>query len=395
MADEAAGQGSGGGKWDGPTEYAPPPLAFTRRLNFRMGILVVASVVPLFVLSFLSALRSREAAVHAAGAEAGRLARISARNQEEAFAQAGRLLAAVAESPVVLGGTDAERSAFLKDLLARSPGYGDFHLVRPDGSIAAGALAPDDSKALCDEKVLDRVRRTNLAAVGDFEKGPSGRPTAYLARPLPGGGLVLGATLALAWLDKFQSALQLPPGSVLDVLDPAGLNLLRVPAAGPGDVGQIHPAPRLQAENTQDAERPLLGEDTDGVRRFFGIQPFATGGTKNYLVVVGIPEEAVVAPADRALTLGVVVSLIVLVASLVLAQFMAEQFILRRVNGLILATRRLASTDLKDLKARRRVCQDPSELGDLERAFDEMAKAMEKRAQELEARARELEGKGG
>ena len=48
------------------------------------------------------------------------------------------------------------------------------------------------------------------------------------------------------------------------------------------------------------------------------------------------------------------------------------------------------ATDLHLLKARRRVSQDPSELGDLERSFDRMALHMEERAQELETRARAL-----
>jgi hypothetical protein len=393
MAGETAAPGGdgGGGKYDGPTDYTPPAMLFTRRLGFRLGLLVLVAVVPLFVLGFLTTLRSRRDAIRSAGAEAGRLARITSRSLQEVNTRAVLLLEAVAGSPAVVRGTDAERTAFLKEQLARSPGFADFQLVRADGSVVASAIPADQSKALCDPHVLERVLKTKLPAVGDFEKGPAGPPTVYIARPA-GEGLVLGATLTLDWLEQFQGALQLPSGSVLDILNPKGLNLIRLPKAAAGDTGQIHPAPHLLAAPGQGDDMPLVGEDTDGVRRFFGIAPLVTGRTsQDFLLVVGIPEDAVVAPANSALLLSLVISAIVLVVSLVLTQVMAEQLILRRVNGLILATKRLGSVDLADLKARRRVSQDPSELGDLERSFDDMARALEKRAQDLDRRAKDLE----
>lgn len=371
---------------DEPTEYRPPALLFTRRLGFRLCLLVLVAVAPLFALSAKTAMVARDEAVRAAGNQAERLADITAHTQEEAIVYGLRLLEAAAASPPLSRGTTAERAAYLKDMLERNPGYRDFHMIGPDGAILAGALSAEESGALCDRLVVDRVVKTKIPAVGNFEKGDKGPPTVYLARPV-GDGYVLGAILSLAWLEQFQTALRLPDGSVLDILDPKGLNLLRLPKSAPVDVGQIHPGPQLLATRSDDL--PVAGEDTDGVRRFFGISPLVTEGTKKgYLVVVGIPEAAVVAPANLALKISLVVSALVLVISLVFAQILAEQFVLKRVNGLILATRRLASTDLSGLKARRRVCQDPSELGDLERSFDEMARALERRAQELDEKSR-------
>jgi hypothetical protein len=391
----AGGDGPQGGRPEGPTSYTPPALLFTRRLGFRLGLLVFIAVAPLFVLGVLSSLRQRDEAIRLADGEAGRIARVAARAQEETYTQAVRLLEAVAQVPAVANGTDAERAAYLKELLPRSPGFTDFHLVRPDGSVVAGALGPEASKALCDRQVIERVFKTKLAAVGDFQKVGNASPTVYVARPA-GEGLALGAVMTLGWLEQFQARLQLPEGSVLDLLDARGLNLLRLPRADKGDVGQVHPAPQLLLARLPGEQRPLSGEDTDGVTRFFGLAPLVTGGTKKgFLVVVGIPESAVVGPAESALKQSLVVSAIVLVVSLVIAQILAEQLILRRINGLILATRRLASVDLSSLRARKRVSQDPSELGDLERSFDEMARHLEARARELDRRAKEMEGKGG
>jgi hypothetical protein len=371
-----------------PTEYRAPALLFTRRLGFRLCLLVLVAVAPIFAIAAQAALDARDDAVRSSGSQAERLADIAAYTQQATIDQAQKVLEAAAASPSLSRGTPEERTAYLKDLLIRNPAYLDFHVVGRDGAIVAGALSSAaESAATCNRLIVDRVLKTGLPAVGDFEKDPKGPPTVYLARPA-GEGLVVAARLTMGWLLQFHATLRLPEGSVLDVLDVKGLNMVRLPRSSVGDTGQIHPAPQLLAVRSDDL--PVKGEDTDGVVRYFGVAPLLTeGANKGFRVVVGIPETAVTGPAARALTLQLVLSAIVLVISLVLAQILAEQFVLKRVNGLILATRRLASTDLANLKARQRVCQDPSELGDLERSFDDMARALERRARELEARARE------
>lgn len=376
--------------------YVAPRFLFARRLAFRLAALVLVAVVPLFVLEVRGRIAHRDAAVRAAGVEAGRLARIAARNQEDAFRQAQHLLQALADAPVLKSGSAAEREAYLKDLLDQTSGVVDFHLTTPDGTVVAGARGTGVSTTLRDLPTIQRAVHTGRAAVGNFENGPDGKPTVQLARALPGPDgkpeVVLGAVLGLGWLGQFQSALQLPAGSVLEIVDPSGVLLLRLPEVANAGIGKPHPAIAAQRDILPGDERPVVAADSDGARRFFGIAPITTGGTrKGFAVLVGIPEESVLGPANAALLLSLVVSTVVLVVSLLLSQFMAERFVLQRVNGLILATKRLAATDLADLKARARICKDPSELGDLERSFDVMAHALEARAQELNARAKALE----
>jgi hypothetical protein len=374
---------------EAPKEYRAPALLFTRRLGFRLCLLVLVAVAPLFAFAARAAMDSRDDAIRAAGSQAERLAEVAAYSQQVVLEQALRVLEAAAATPPVTRGDAAERTVFLKEMLARNPGYLDFHLVAADGSIVASASPEGTAKEYADPRVADRALKTGQPAVGDFEKRANGQPTVYLARPA-GEGLVLGACLTMGWLERYHATLRLPDGSVLDVLDPKGLNLVRLPKSSVGDTGQIHPAPHLLAVRSDAL--PVVGEDTDGVRRYFGVAPLLVQGTnRGFQVVIGIPETAVIGPAQRAMTIHLVVSAMVLVISLALAQVMAEQFVLKRVNGLILATKRLASTDLSGLRARQRVCQDPSELGDLERSFDDMARALEKRARELDEKARGLE----
>ncbi|MCK6482030.1 MAG: HAMP domain-containing protein [Planctomycetes bacterium] len=374
---------------EGPASYAPPALPFLHRLPFRLGAMVLLAVLPVAALLVRDDLAARDGAIRAAGREAGRLARIAARNQEQDFERAQALLETLAGSAVVRSGTDEERGAHLRDLLPRLAGFHDLHLRAPDGAVAASALPAAASLALCDDDDRKRAVATGLPVVGNFRTGADGVPVVHLVRPLggrgSGDGRVLCATVGIGWLASFQRNLDLAGDATLEVLDPEGTVLLRLPGGRPGS--GVHPARDLFSFG-EDA--PVVAAGPDGARRFFGYCPLVTGGSKQgFGVVVGLPEEAVTAPLDRALRLSLGIAAGVLLLSLVGARMLAERLVLRRVNGLILATRRVASSDLSRFRARTRVCQDPSEIGDLERSFDDMARALERRAAEIEA------GRGG
>jgi hypothetical protein len=397
----AEGAETGAGKsWEeGPDSYTPPFMIFLHRLQFRLAALVALCVLPLAVMLTAGHFRARSAAVAAAGREVGSLARIAARNQEQDFARAQQFLDTIAGNALLRGGAAAEQSAWFRDLVARTPGFVDLHLLGPDGTVLASALPGEAAAALCDREALEKSVRTGLSAVGSFHAVGEQGPTVNVLRPLEKRegepDLVLGATVGLGWLSRFQSALDLPGDSVLELLDPEGRILLRLPDAGPRALAGEHPAPSYLRSLPLGEDLPVLVPDSDGVRKFFGLCPLVTGGTKQgFNVAIGIPESIVTEPLDRALRIHLVLTAALLLVCLGVARVLGERWVLRRVQGLVLATRRLASTDLAELKARVRVCQDPSELGDLERSFDDMARSLEKRAAELDARAKDLEKRG-
>lgn len=375
----------------GPRTYVPPAFPVLHRLPFRLSLLIAVTVLPLVALLVFNHYGARRDALKAAGREAGRLARLAARNQEAAFAETQRLLDALAGTSVVLQGSGPERDAYLAEVLTKAPGIRDLHVVDGDGAAVASALPRAESAALRDGDCIARARTVGLTTVGNFRAGGPGGPTVAVARPLPGSdgpsGAVLGATLGLGWLAQYQRSLELPGESVLQVLDPTGITLLRLPEGAPGSLGRTHPAPALALELPLGEELPVVATDDDGVRRFFGLAPLVAGETKQGLmIVIGIPEESVVGPLDRALRLNLILTFVVLLVSLGVARIAGDRLILGRVRGLVLATRRLATTDLENLRSRRRVCQDPSEFGDLERSFDEMARAVEARVREWDGR---------
>jgi hypothetical protein len=382
------GTAAPGGDGSAPTEYRPPRLAFVHRLTFRLAAVVLIGVVPLAIVLAWAGISGRDAAVRAGAEEVSRLARVAARVQEQEFDESFRVLEALA--PALISAPDADRARLLAETLPRCPKVADLHLVRADGTVVAASLAPEASRAHVDADTVARAAKTGYAAVGGFRPGDP--PTARVALPMPagtaGGPLVLGASIRLESLAGFQRTLQLPEGALLDILDPESKVALRLGPSGDA-VGRAHPLPAIQAAVVEDPGAPLAGADVDGVRRVFGVEGMGLGEKRlGHLVVVATPESVILEPARQRLAVYLAGSGIVFVIALALSRVFGERFVLRPVQGVVQATRRVASTDLRHFKARRRVCQDPSELGDLERAFDEMATALERRAAELEEQGR-------
>lgn len=387
MAEDKGG-GAQAGRFDGPTEYRPPAVPWIHRLQFRLAALVFLAVLPMAALLLRENLSAREAAIQSAGREAALASGIAAANQAEALQRPQSILETVAREPAVREGDAAACGTLFADLLARNPDFRDFHLVAPDGSVIASALPAAESAALSDRASVERTMKTGRTEIGAFRAEGKEGVTVYVTCPAGPEGAppraVLGGTVSLTWLARFQRICRLPGDSILQVLDPDGATLLRVSDTGMATGAGKHPALAAIREIPLGETRPVVAAEADGIRRFYGMAPLTTGGSRQgFLIVVGIPEERFVGNVDRTLRIALIVTAAALLLTLGVAKVLGDRLIVRRVNGLILATRRLASTDLGKLKARSRVCQDPSELGDLERSFDDMARALEKHVKEM------------
>src|SRR5690606_8936881 len=89
---------------------------------------------------------------------------------------------------------------------------------------------------------------------------------------------------------------------------------------------------------------------------------------------------AVHAPADNALMNQLFALGVVSVLAILAAWFLSDIFLLKQVRALIAATRNLAKGNLT---ARSSLSYDKGELGDLARAFDEMAETLQWREAQL------------
>ncbi len=128
----------------------------------------------------------------------------------------------------------------------------------------------------------------------------------------------------------------------------------------------------------------------DGIPRLYGFSPL--GDTRGLYVSIGIPKDVAFAAADRILARNLLALGIVGALALVAAWFGSNLFILRQVNALTRATKRLGEGDLS---ARTGLPYGQGELGQLAQAFDTMAEVRQARAAERaadEARLAALHG---
>ena len=268
-------------------------------------------------------------------------------------------------------------------------------IVADDGRLL---VATDPARRAGDEadrSFFQRALQTRRFAVGRYAL-EEGRPAVRVGHPVidPGGAVkaVLFATVDLSSLHTVLHRIELPGSSVVLVLDEGGRVLARFPdpSHDPGmdAAGSFAPARRLAVPDAGSVS--VTGPD--GVARRFGFTSLRSGGdATGATVAVGIPERTATAAAEADLLHSALLVAAVAAAALLASWLFGNYFIMDRVNGLLHATRRLSTGELRARRGARRGAS--GELGQLEKAFDEMALSLELRTHELrraEARYREL-----
>jgi serine phosphatase RsbU (regulator of sigma subunit) len=170
---------------------------------------------------------------------------------------------------------------------------------------------------------------------------------------------------------------QLPGGAVLAVTDRNGTVLTRVPQAE-GAVGMRLAEPALMAAVAGRKERGLVeSEDAGGTRRLWAYAPLIAGNDLH--AMIGVSKSVAFAEIDRRLVRNLSAFALVTLLALAAAWFGASR-ILRQVDSLVAATRRLASGDLE---ARASSTGGRNEIELLAGAFNRMAEMLQARDRAL------------
>jgi hypothetical protein len=355
-------------------------------LRPRLLLLVLLAVLPALVLIVYTSVEHRREATERAQAEALRLARLAAADQERAIDNTRQLLAVLAQLPVVRSGDPDACGAFLAGLLREYPLYANLGVIEPHGIISCSALPTEGTVSVADRTYFRQAVETRDFATGDYQIGRiTGKPTLNFGLPvLDAGGeveWVVFASLDLAWLNEFAAEAQLPEGSTLTVVDRFGTVLVYFPDPDQwvGRSFAREPVGRLMAT---PGERLSEAEGADGVDRLYAVTPLGAGEpAAGARLSVGIPVEAVVGEADRALVRNLVWLGLVTALALLAAWFGSEVFVLRRVEAVTRAMRRLRAGDLS---ARTGLRYGYGELDQLARGFDELAASLERREEQVE-----------
>ncbi len=349
----------------------------TLSLRARLLALVLVAVVPGFGLILYAAREQQRTLEADAREEVLQLARLVAEQQQRAVDGARGLVIGLARLPGVLAQDAAACGAAVAPLLGRLRPYANLGAVRPDGEMFCSAAPLRRSVNLADRSFVRGAIEARDFAVGGYQVSRViGVPNVGFGYPaLDDRGevrSVVYASLTLEVLQRDLEGLPLPEEAEAAVTDRWGVVLAAHP--DPLDsVGKPFPAGLLQAAARGEEAGEVEGRD--GLRRLYALWPVTgTQGETVMRAVVGLRAAEAYAPVraifGRTLLLFGLASLLALAAAVVAG----ERVLVRKLRALAGASRRIAEGDYR---VRSGLAAEGGEIGEVVRAFDEMARSLE------------------
>jgi PAS domain S-box-containing protein len=363
------------------------PLLLSRlSLRARLLVLVLSALIPMLGLILYVAREQRQSAVETVRATSLRTLRLAAAQQEGAIDGARSLLGGLASLRAVIQRDGAACGAIFSDVLKRSPLYTNLAAATPEGDVFCSSAPLPGPVNLADRPWFRRVLETRDAAVGGYAVGRvSGKPGLAIVYPaLDDAGALKGVVyvgLDLARLNQLAARAELPPGSVLLLLDPDGVILTRHPDPEQWVGKAVAETPLGKTVLIQPGEGTAEATFLDGVERVFAFAPIAGNAeTGRVRLIVGIPRDVAFAPANRALARNVAALAFIALMVFAFVWVVGDRLVRRPFSVLARATRRLGAGDLT---ARSGLAAAGGEVGQLARAFDEMAGGLQERERRL------------
>ncbi len=356
-------------------------MARLATLRVRSILLVLLALLPAVTLILYTSAEHRRLRVAEANEQALRVARLLAEEQERLIEGARQLLVALARLPVVEREDPKACGDFFADLLKDYRIYANFFAAHREGDVFCSALPFTGPVSAADRAYFRRAVETHRFAVGEYQIGRvTGRATVNFAYPaLTPDGQVRGVVIAaldLTWLNQLVAHARMPAGSTVTVVDAAGAILARIPDPEQS-VGKTAREPSVLAAIHAQGAGVTEGRGLDGVPRLYAFTPLRAGeeGGSVYLVV-GIPRSIALADVDVVQRRTIIGLVAIAALALAVAWVGGDRLIRRPTTALLVAARRLGGGDLT---ARTGLQHFPGELGDLARAFDDMAAGLQAR----------------
>jgi serine phosphatase RsbU (regulator of sigma subunit) len=283
----------------------------------------------------------------------------------------------------------------MADMLKAYPLYLNIGVMNRGGDIVCSALPLTARVNAADRPYFARVLATRDFVMGDYQIGRVTQlPAINYAQPvLDGNGevqAVLFVAQSLSWLTAALDGVPLPPDAMLLVTDRQGTVLARMPQLDRGVGGTLAEPHVLASLAGQPGGGVFQADDVNGVPRLWAHAPLVAG--LDVHATIGVPLTVAFADIQRRFERNLAaLSAVTLLA--LLAAWFGGMLMLRKVDGLVDATAKLARGDLA---ARTPPTTGRGELDLLARAFNRMAEMLQARDRDLRAaeeknRAAEIE----
>jgi signal transduction histidine kinase len=354
-------------------------------LRFRLLALILLAVAPFLGLTLYTNIELRRLAAADVKEDVLRLAQAAASDQRDTIRDTRQFLFALAQLPLAQDPDPESCSAFLSKLLNQYPQYSLLGVSGRDGGLVCSAPPTHAAANVFNQAYFQRALQTRDFAVSSYQVDHiTGRAAISFAYPVLSTGRqvtsMLVASLDLMWLNQLAAEAQLPDGATFTMFDRDGTILARFPDPEIW-VGETVPeGPIVEAVTAREREGTAQAKDVDGVSRLYAFT--LVPGTRMWeevYVSVGVPASVAFKGANQALIRNLVGLGIVTALVLAATRLGENLFVVRWVERLLSATRRLSAGDLS---VRTGLRYGEGEMSQLARAFDEMADSLERRVAE-------------
>ncbi len=355
--------------------------------SIRIQLIIMAVILTLPALGIIvySGLKERSDDYHKAGIETQKLADHLAAEQESLIRDANQLGGFLAELPDVVDQHADKVQSIIRNTLKKNIQYQNILIADADGAVWASAIPLARPLSLTEMRYFKNARATKHFSSGEFMMGDaSQKPSIEMAYPLVVHEVFCGVVVISFDLDILKTILkrsQLPLNSNYILTDHLGIITSRGSETGRRVGEKIQPADMKIMEAGPDRDTNEFVR-SDGDRRITTYRKLRlpNESTPYMYVRAGISIKEAVASANRRLLYNIAIMVPFVALALIFALLMGNSSIVGPVKKLQSVSQLIAGGNLHT-----RVGDQVwgGELGDLARAFDEMAGALEKNIDEL------------
>jgi PAS domain S-box-containing protein len=356
-------------------------LPFFKTIRTHLLILVLISVLPALGIIIYSGIERTSHAIDMAKSEALGVAKTFSYDHQRAVESTRQFLMTLSQVPEIQNIKAPGQNKLLTELLKQNPLYSTLFVVNAEGFVCASAAPlPPTPISVSQRKYFQDTVRSKDFSVGEYAICPAvKRPVLHFAYPIwDAEGLfkgMVGISLDLARYARMFPVNKLPQGTTLSFSDHKGTLLYRYP--GKEDNIPKQDLPEIIAfmsTQTKEGVFPHIGADKIKRLNAYETMRLKDNLPPYFFIRVGIPEEKALLPAKRALSLNLLLLGIAFIIAVISAWFLGNAIIVKRLNKLVEASRNLGHGDLK---TRTGLDYQRDEMGELAKAFDEMAEALE------------------
>jgi len=355
--------------------------SFFRSIRAQLLLLVLISVIPALGIVIYSGLDRQYNEIEKTNNNVLMGLQGLAYDHERAVEGTRQFLITLAKLPAIHNLNAPASNKLLGQLLKQYPLYASLFVINAEGIIWSSAL-PFTPQSVKHRKYFQDAKRAKDFSVGEYVISITAQtPVLHFSYPiLDDRGRfkgVVGVSFNLAHYGKIFSLAKLPKGSTLNLLDHKYIRLYRYPDPEKY-IGKADSPDIIKQMSAQPEEGVFTSAGVDGTKRLFAYKRFyLKGSTSPYLFMrIGIPYEQALAHVRQILFINMTLMLLAFIIAMVSAWFIGNVLIVRRLNKLVDASQQLGHGDLT---ARTGLDHKEDELGQMTKAFDEMAEELEQK----------------